>query len=70
MQLFVFDILGLKDEQAANDDLPKLLNFIVSLRGEAKDNKDYATSDKIRIGLQDIGFQLKDSKEGTTWNKI
>jgi cysteinyl-tRNA synthetase len=70
MQAFVFDILGLKDEQAANDDLPKLLSFIVSLRSEAKTNKDYATSDKIRIGLQDIGFQLKDSKEGTTWNKI
>lgn len=70
MQVFVFDILGLKDEQAANDDLPKLLNFIVSLRSEAKTNKDYATSDRIRIGLQDIGFQLKDSKEGTTWNKI
>jgi len=70
MQLFVFDILGLKDEQAANDDLPKLLHFIVSLRSEAKTNKDYATSDKIRIGLQDIGFQLNDSKEGTTWNKI
>src|ERR1700753_2997717 len=32
MQVFVFDILGLKDEQAANDDLPNLLNFIVSLR--------------------------------------
>jgi len=67
---FVFDILGLKDEQAANDDLPKVLNFIVDLRNEAKVNHDFATSDKIRNGLQQIGFQLKDSKEGTSWNKI
>jgi len=70
MNTFVFDILGLKNEQAANDDLPKVLDLIVSLRNEAKSNKDYATSDKIRDGLQKIGFQLKDSKEGTNWSKI
>jgi cysteinyl-tRNA synthetase len=58
------------DEQAANDDLPRVLNFIVDLRSEAKINHDYATSDKIRNGLQNVGFQLKDSKEGTTWSKI
>ena len=70
INIFVFDILGLKDEQAANDDLPKLLSFIVDLRSEAKGSQDYATSDKIRNGLQKIGFQLKDSKEGTLWSKI
>ncbi|MGY3213922.1 cysteine--tRNA ligase [Mucilaginibacter sp. HD30] len=70
MNTFVFDILGLKNEQAANNDLPKVLDLIVSLRNEAKSNKDYATSDKIRDGLQKIGFQLKDSKEGTNWSKI
>jgi cysteinyl-tRNA synthetase len=46
-----------------------VLNFIVDLRSGAKANKDYATSDKIRDGLSQIGFQLKDSKEGTTWSK-
>jgi cysteinyl-tRNA synthetase len=70
MNVFVLDILGLKNEQAANDDLPKVLNFIVDLRSAAKVGHDYATSDKIRKGLQEIGFQLNDSKEGTTWNKI
>ena len=70
MDTFVLDILGLKNEQAANDDLPKVLNLIVSLRNEAKVNHDYATSDKIRNGLQQIGFQLNDSKEGTNWSKI
>lgn len=70
METFVRNVLGLKDEQAANDDLPNILNLIVSLRNEAKSNKDYATSDKIRDGLQKIGFQLKDSKEGTAWSKI
>ncbi|MFD2865157.1 cysteine--tRNA ligase [Mucilaginibacter antarcticus] len=70
IKLFVFDVLGLKNEQAANDDLPKVLSLVVDLRNEAKANKDYATSDKIRDGLQKIGFQLKDSKEGTNWSKI
>ncbi|ASU35431.1 cysteine--tRNA ligase [Mucilaginibacter xinganensis] len=70
MNTFVLDILGLKSEQAANDDLPKVLNLVVTLRNEAKANHDYATSDKIRNGLQQIGFQLNDSKEGTNWSKI
>ena len=70
MRQFMLDVLGLKDEQAANDDLPNVMNMIVDLRSEAKTNSDYATSDKIRVGLQKIGFQLKDSKDGTTWSKI
>jgi len=69
MNTFVLDVLGLKDEQAANDDLPNVLNLIVELRSEAKINKDYAISDKIRDGLAKIGFQLKDSKDGTHWSK-
>ncbi len=67
---FVINILGLQNEQAATDELPGVIDFIVNLRNEAKQNRDYATSDKIRDGLQKIGVQLKDNKEGTTWNKI
>ncbi|MFD1258524.1 cysteine--tRNA ligase [Mucilaginibacter terrae] len=67
---FVTNILGLKNEQSSSDELPQVLDFVVNLRNEAKINRDYATSDKIRDGLQKIGFQLKDSKEGTTWNKV
>ena len=70
MNDFIIDVLGLKNEQAANDDLPKVLDMIVGLRNGAKINKDYATSDRIRDGLQQIGFQLKDGKEGTTWSKM
>jgi cysteinyl-tRNA synthetase len=70
MNSFVFDVLGLKEEGNQTDDTAKLLDFIIGLRTEAKENKDYATSDKIRIGLNSLGIQLKDNKEGTTWNKI
>lgn len=66
---FIIDILGLKDESSASDELPKVLDFVVGLRSKAKQNQDYATSDKIRQGMQEIGYQLKDGKDGTTWTK-
>lgn len=67
---FVFDIFGLKDEDSANTELNSVLDLVIDIRKSAKENKDYATSDKIRIGLHEMGILLKDSKEGTTWNKI
>jgi cysteinyl-tRNA synthetase len=70
MQDFVYDIFGLKDEDNANNELNSVLDMVIDIRKSAKENKDYATSDKIRVGLQDIGIQLKDSKDGTTWNKV
>jgi cysteinyl-tRNA synthetase len=69
MKEFVFDILGLQEEITQTDDLNKLMDFIIQLRLEAKENKDYTTSDKIRNGLQGLGIQLKDNKESTTWSK-
>lgn len=72
MNDFVFDILGLRDDQlgADSESVEKLMDLIIKLRNEAKQNKDYATSDRIRNELAAIGIQLKDSKEGTIWNKI
>ncbi len=66
---FVYDILGLKDEESSNLELNEVLEMVIDLRKDAKENKDYATSDSIRLGLQKIGIQLKDGKEGTTWSK-
>lgn len=70
MHDFVFDVLGLKEETSQTDDMAKLMDLIISLRSEAKATKDYATSDKIRNALQEIGIQLKDSKEETSWNRV
>jgi len=70
MQDFVFDVFGLKDEETSNNELNEVLDMVIEIRKNAKENKDYATSDKIRIGLHNIGIQLKDSKDGTTWNKL
>lgn len=68
--VFVFDILGLKTEDAAgHDDLDALMQMILKVRTEAKAKKDFATSDKIRDELAAIGFKIKDEKGGTTWVK-
>jgi cysteinyl-tRNA synthetase len=69
MNDFVIDIFGLKDEETSNVELNSVLDMLIDLRKAAKENKDYATSDKIRVGLQSMGIQLKDSKDGTTWSK-
>jgi cysteinyl-tRNA synthetase len=69
MKAFVMDVLGLKNDLQATDDLAPVMDFILKIRTEAKANKDYATSDKIRIGLNEIGFQVKDGKEGSSWVK-
>jgi cysteinyl-tRNA synthetase len=71
---FVDEIFALEDEGLAgesNGDSPVdgLMNLIIDIRAEARANKDWGTSDKIRDVLQEVGIVLKDSKEGTSWTK-
>lgn len=72
MHVFVVNILGLKNDasEGSNNNTDELMQVIINLRNEAKKNKDFTTSDRIREDLQTIGIQLKDSKDGTLWNKI
>ena len=68
---FVFDIFGLKAEsqvEAGNSAvLHEVVELLMKLRMEAKVNKDWATSDKIRNELSAIGFDIKDGKDGVSW---
>ena len=69
MNLFAYQILGLKDEvTASGDELEGVMQLLLSLRADAKSKKDFATSDKIRDTLKALNIQVKDGKEGTTWN--
>ena len=70
LHAFVFDVLGLKNkkESVDSDKLSSVIELLIKLRKEARDNKDFSTSDKIRNQLADMGIQLKDSKDGTTFN--
>jgi cysteinyl-tRNA synthetase len=65
---FVFDILGLKEENEVNTDkIDGLMNMILDVRTDAKAKKDFTTSDLIRDKLKEIGFEIKDGKEGTSY---
>ncbi|MBY8963879.1 cysteine--tRNA ligase [Flavobacterium sp. D11R37] len=71
MNGFVFDVLGLKNEgetNTTNDRLEGVVNMLIGMRNEARANKDFALSDQIRDRLKDIGIELKDTKEGTTFS--
>jgi cysteinyl-tRNA synthetase len=69
---FVFEILGLKDESAGIGDeklTGDLMKIIIGLRQEAKNKKDFSTSDKIRNELKNAGVVLKDLKDGVDWER-
>lgn len=64
---FIEDIFGLQNERAAGTDnsrLESVLQLLVDIRKEAKTRRDFATSDKIRQQLQQLGVLLKDEKDG------
>lgn len=66
---FLVEILGLQEEEKGNEELiDNLMQLIITLRKEARDKKDWATSDIIRDRLKEAGVQLKDGKEGTTFS--
>ena len=69
LNAFVYDVLGLlndaKDE--SSDKIDGVVELLIKLRKEARDNKDWALSDQIRDELLALGIQLKDGREGTTY---
>ena len=70
--LYVFEILGLRNEKqegaaGGSDMLAKVVDMILAVRQDAKANKDWATSDKIRNELTAIGIRVKDRKDGVDW---
>jgi cysteinyl-tRNA synthetase len=66
----IYKILGLQTietSSAENEVLDQVVDFILNVRIEAKKNKDYALSDKIRNELNRFGFEIKDKKDGFEW---
>jgi len=55
--------------ELANDELVgKLMALLIDLRSSARQNKDFATADKIRKDLTAIGITLEDRPDGTEWS--
>jgi cysteinyl-tRNA synthetase len=70
MGSFMFDILGLTNETPCENTQTTegLMKLILAIRQEAKSQKDFATSDKIRVELQKLNITIKDTKEGAEWS--
>lgn len=70
--VFFDRILGLVPLQAGNNEKMQevvngLIELILEFRQSARDDKDWAASDKIRNRLTRIGIEVKDGKEGASW---
>jgi len=69
LEAFVFDVLGLINENSQDNSgkINGVVELLIKLRKEARENKNWALSDQIRDELIALGIQLKDGKEGTTF---
>jgi len=56
-------------EGVSDEDVEKI-ELLIAERMEAKDNKDYARCDEIRDELLAMGVAIKDTREGTEWEKV
>ena len=73
-QTFLIDILGIKTDivEGSNanalEPFEKAVDLLLNIRNDAKAKKDWATSDLIRDKLKEIGFDVKDTKDGFEWS--
>ena len=68
--ILISDVLGLESEQGSgggNGALDSVMNLVLELRQDARTNKNWATSDKIRDALAEASITVKDGKEGSSW---
>ncbi len=66
------EVLGLKEDNSSSDSkvIEGLMSLILEMRKTSREQKDYATSDKIRDALKTVGIEIKDSKEGAEWRVL
>lgn len=65
----VFDVLGLKEESSGNSNkIDGLMEMILEVRNDAKARRDFNTSDLIRNKLKELGIEVKDGKDGSSYS--
>jgi cysteinyl-tRNA synthetase len=70
-ELFIETIFGLTYKQENSEKINGVLQLLIELRKEAKANKNFVISDKIRNELLQLGIQLKDEKDGSVnWSFV
>jgi cysteinyl-tRNA synthetase len=70
-RVFAEDLLGLQSATPSanyhDEAYKKAVDLLLSIRQQAKDHRDWATSDRIRDELSSFGFKIKDTKDGFEW---
>jgi len=69
-KLYLVDLMGIQEETTQGSGVEayqKAVDLLLNIRLEAKKNKDWATSDRIRNELSALGFEIKDTKDGFEW---
>ena len=64
----VLGISGESGNDASGNIISGLMAMILDIRKSAKEEKNWAVSDKIRDELGKIGIKVKDTKEGSEWS--
>ena len=69
-QFFIFDILGLKSskDNRGENTTNEIMDLILKLRKKAKISKDFETADLIRDDLNNVGIEIKDGRDGSSWH--
>tara|TARA_B100000575_G_scaffold221251_1_gene181670 strand:+ start:3385 stop:4851 length:1467 start_codon:yes stop_codon:yes gene_type:complete len=67
---YVIEIFGLKSFLNTNNssDVNALMSLLLDVRNQLKENKDWATADMIRDGLNNVNIEIKDNKDGSSWD--
>lgn len=69
MTIFIIDILGLQVEESNDHSkMDTVMELVLDMRKQARESKDWSTSDKIRDRLAEAGIVVKDEKDGATWS--
>ena len=70
------EVLGIYNVEAQSDDgdnveqRDQIIDLLLEIRQDARNRKDWETSDKIRDRLKELNIEIKDTREGATWKII
>lgn len=63
----LFGVLGVDVRPESSKEESEMADLLLDLREKFRDQEDYETSDYIRDRLDEIGFDIEDTEEGTLW---
>ncbi|MFP4662611.1 MAG: cysteine--tRNA ligase [Halanaerobiales bacterium] len=69
MDILGLNVSGEEEQYAGTETVNQLIELMLDVREEARNKKDWGVADMIRDGLNDLGFEIKDTPQGVVWEK-